>query len=101
MQLNTGRNSDNVTDDSDKEVDKFRQFLPKSDYVLLMRECRKEYQKQKSLRQQIKILLKKSSANRRKEIEKMEAEGVLMMSSIMVNWPCFQQGEYVSMNMNK
>ena len=47
MQLNTGRNSGFVTDDSDKEVDKFRQLLPESDYALLMRECRKEYEKQK------------------------------------------------------
>ena len=27
---------------------------------------------------------------------KMEAEEVPMMSSNMVDWPCFQQGEFVS-----
>ena len=66
-----------------------------------MRECRKEYQKQKPSRQKIKILLKKTFANRRKEIDKMEAEAVLMMSSIILDWPCFQQSEYVSINTNK
>ena len=99
MQMNTGGSGD-VTDSSDKEVDKFRQLLPKSDYALLMRECRKEYQKQKPLRQQIKMLLKKTFANRQKEIEKMEAEGVPMLSSIILDWSCFKQGEYVSINMN-
>ena len=63
MLMNTGGSRD-VMDSSDKEVDKFRQLLPKSDYALLMRECRKEYQKQKPLRQQIKMLLKKMFANR-------------------------------------
>ena len=96
MWLNTDWNSGDVTDDNEKEVDKFRQLLPKSDYALLMRQCRKEYQKQKPSRQQIKLLLKKTFANRRKEIEQMEAEGKPMMSSIIVDWPCFQQGEYVS-----
>ena len=90
-------NSGDVTDDcSDKEVNKFRQLLSESDYALLMRKCRKEYQKPKPSMQQIKTLLKKSFANRQKEIEKMQAEGMPMMSSIMVDWPCFQQGEYVS-----
>ena len=97
MQMNTGgKNSCDVPDDSDNEVDKFRQLLLESDYALLIKECKKEYQKLKPSRQQIKTLLKKSFANRRKEIEKIEAEGVLMMSSIMINWPCFQQGKYVS-----
>ena len=63
MQMNTGGSRD-VTDSSDKEVDKFRQLLPKSDYALLLRECRKEYQKQKPSRQQIKMLLKNMFANR-------------------------------------
>ena len=71
LQMNSDGNSGDVTDDcSDKEVDKFRQLLSENDYALLMRECRKEYQKPKPLRQQIKTLLKKSFANRQKEIEK-------------------------------
>ena len=84
--MNSDGNLGDVTDEcSDKEVDKFRQLFSESDYALLMREYRKEYQRPKPLRQQIKTLLKKSFANRQKEIEKMEAEGVSMMSSIMVH----------------
>ena len=63
MHMNTGGSRD-VADSSDKEVEKFRQLLPESDYALPMRECRKEYQKQKPLRQQIKMLLKKMFVNR-------------------------------------
>ena len=75
MQMNTDSNSGDVTDDcSEKEVEKFRQFLSESDYALLMREYRKEYQKSKPLRQQIKTLPKKIFSNRWKEIEKMETE---------------------------
>ena len=59
MQMNIDNNSGDVTDDcSDKEFDKFRE-LSESDYALLMRECKKEYQKPKPSRQQIKLCLKR------------------------------------------
>ena len=39
---------------------------------------------------------KKTFSNRQKELEQMDKEGVPMMSSMLMDWPCFQQGEYVS-----
>ena len=43
-----------------------------------------------------KNIVEKTFCNRQKEVKQMDKEGVPLMSSMLVDWPCFQQGEYVS-----
>ena len=61
-----------------------------------MEEARKEVEKKEPNRKHIKNLLKETFAYRRKEIEKMDKNGLPMVSTILQDWPCFEYGEYVS-----
>ena len=49
-------------------------------------------------RAHVKLLLKSTFPNRHREIARMDKEGVGMMSSILLDWPCFGYGEYVSIH---
>lgn len=70
--------------------------LSNEDFFSCIKECQKLVDKKQMKRQDIKTLLKKTFPNRREEIRKLEKDGQPMMSSVMVDWTCFQYGEFVS-----
>ena len=61
----------------------------------MMNECMKENEKKKPNRSHIKHLLRETFPNRRVEIKKMDVNGCPMMSTIIEDWLCFWDGDYV------
>lgn len=79
-----------------QEKGTLRELLEDADYTRMMRECRKECTKSSPDKIHVKKLLKKTFPNRRQEISRMNKEGMPMMSSVILDWSCFEYGEYVS-----
>ena len=86
-------------EDNFKDNGTLRELLEDADYTRMMRECRKECTKNSPSRSHVKTLLKKTFPNRRREISRMNKEGMPMMSSVILDWSCFEYGEFVSINM--
>ena len=93
-----GNGKDGLVKEEDmlNEKGTLRELLEDADYTRMMRECRKECTKNSPSRSHVKTLMKKTFPNRRREISRMNKEGMPMMSSVILDWSCFEYGEFVS-----
>lgn len=69
---------------------------PNMDFSCIMMEAKKEFEKKNPNKAHLKMLLRRSHDQRRKEIKAQDAEAMPMMSSILLDWPLLEEGQYVS-----
>ena len=72
-------------------------MLDTEDYHEKMKLARQEYEKKGRNKVHLKLILKETFRNRRAEVKRMDEEGMPMMSSVIIDWPWFVSGEYVSL----
>ena len=69
---------------------------PDFDFSHIMMEAKKEFEKKNPNKAHLKMLLRRTFDQRRKEIKVQDAEAMPMMSSILLDWPLLEEGQYVS-----
>lgn len=69
------------------------------DYSRIIKEVKKEWEGKKSPNKaHLKLLLKRSHEQRRRELVAQDNEGCPMMSTALIDWPLFEEGLYVSIS---
>ena len=80
-------------EDSSNKRDKDK---PDMDFSCMMMEAKKEFEKKNPNKAHLKMMLRRTYEQRRKEIKVQDAEAMPMMSSILLDWPLLEEGQYVS-----